>query len=268
MTFRSGIKALDQNLFQGKGVPPGNLVEVFGETASGKTALCLAFCRQWIEAGGYAGWVATETRLTEGNTRWAGITGETAERFVVGHQAGEYLGTRLAEAMLTSGVKVVVIDSVASLLGEEPEVPLYRVLSRDIPKLKTLATQEEALILLTNQERRSPNLRTNYEVGSCPALNRLVDAKVRLSLGENLRKYGEHHGVRVHFHLLKNGPDMSRWDRRGRFNLYWKGGLMDLKNVEGGPDGAQAGTPTRGEGENLSHQEGLQHEERGQRGPE
>ncbi len=226
MTYRSGIGALDNALSTGEGCPPG-LLEIYGGESSGKTGLALWFCREALNQGLPVAWISTEQHLTHLNLRWAGIT--PSERLIVGQQDLNYSGVVLALAALQYGARVVVIDSFSSLLGTEGEQPLFQVLSWGLPLLRGAAREQEALVIGTNQIRRAPR-GPLYSTGSGPALQKLIDTRIHLEVGEGLYRSGEQVGARIRFSLPKNGKDLKSWGREGRFNLYWQGGLQDLRN--------------------------------------
>lgn len=60
----SGILGLDLIVSEGKGIPGGKMVEVYGDAASGKTALCLSLARQMQKRGGTVVWLDAEAGLS------------------------------------------------------------------------------------------------------------------------------------------------------------------------------------------------------------
>jgi hypothetical protein len=106
------------------------------------------------------------------------------------------------------------------------------LISADLYKVKCLAIENNALVILTNQERMRPPGRGTTRTGSCPALNRLIDCQIRLQSGQGLYRGGIQTGVRIYFKITKNGPDFNHWDKVGRFNINYDTGLKDLRIKE------------------------------------
>jgi RecA/RadA recombinase len=229
--FRSGLKALDQALFDGNGVPPGSLVELCGATDSAKTALALWFCRQaQEEPEAVVGWVCVESNIARRNLVWAGVD---PDGVLLGRQTLARPGLRIATEMVENGCRLVVIDSIAALMDGEIERPLTQVLSAGLYPLKDAAVRHGAVVVLTNQERAIPPKRVTSHAGSCPALNRLVDYQIRLEAGQGIYRGGKQEGVRVYFKVVKNGPDPDNWGKTGRFACHWEQGLKDIKQYKG-----------------------------------
>lgn len=230
MVFNSGLKALDNSLFGGEGIPPGTLVELYGAQDSGKTALALWFCRTLQnQAEVPIGWVCAEANINQRNMVWAGVDPESV---VVVRQTMAMPGMKALQLLIEEGCKLVVLDSIAALIDEDSTRPLNQVISADLYRVKCLAIDHEALVILTNQERHRPPGRALGRSGSCPALNRLTDCQIRLESGQGLYRGGVQEGTRIYFKIAKNGPDISQWDQAGRFNLYYTAGLKDMRNRE------------------------------------
>ncbi len=160
---------------------------------------------------------------------WAGVDPENA---IVITQSPDMPGLMAAQHSLREGCKVVVIDSIAALIDGTMDTPLCQVLSADLYKVKCLALENEALVILTNQERSRVPGKGITRTGVCSALNRLIDCQIRLQPGQGLYRGGIQEGVRVYFQVTKNGNDFSNWDKRGRFNIVYKSGLRDMRVKE------------------------------------
>jgi len=227
--FRLGIKALDDVLFDGQGIPGGSLIEITGTTDSGKTGLALWACRTAMaNPEVVVGWICAGSRLTRENVEWAEID---TTRFVIDEQTYGLPGLEAAIHMITHGCRLVVLDTLAGVVGEDEETPLTFVLSGGLYRLKAAAKRHGALVILTNQERNDTQHRVTRHAGACPALVRLVDCQIRLRSGMGLFRGAFQMGMRVHFDIMKNGPDFSVWGQQGRFNAHWEGGLSDLKGA-------------------------------------
>jgi hypothetical protein len=222
--FKSGLIALDQALFDGEGIPPGSLVEVYGTQDSGKTALSLWFCKHLQSTtDAPIGWVCAESNISKRNMDWAGV--------VRVRQSPVMPGLEAAILFLEEGCKLVIVESIASLVGRDMERPLTQVISEDLFKVKCLAIENAAMVLLTNQERMIPESRIVQPAGSCPALRRLVDCEIRLQCGQGIYRGGIQRGTRIYFQITKNGPDFTKWNKVGRFICHWDDGLRDARQT-------------------------------------
>ncbi len=227
--FSSGLKTLDEAMFQGQGVPPGSLVEITGAVDSGKTGLALWFCRTAMEDRNVVvGWICAGSRLTQENVEWATLD---TSRLVIDEQTYGLPGIEASIHMISHGCQVVVLDTIAGIVGEDEETPLTFVLSGGLYRLKAAAREHGALVLLTNQERMDTENRITRHAGACPALIRLIDCQIRLRSGMGLFRGAFQTGARIHFDVGKNGPDLSTWGKKGRFSVHWNGGLSDLKGA-------------------------------------
>jgi RecA/RadA recombinase len=225
--FKTGLQALDKALFDGEGVPPGTLIELYGTQDSGKTALALWFCRSFQEISDEpVGWICAETNISTRNMVWAGVD----PHMLVVRQSFAMPGLQAAQLLLQEGCKLIVLDSIAALVTEVSTTPLTQLISADLYKVKCLAIEQNALVILTNQERSRPPGRATSRAGACPALNRLIDCQIRLETGQGLYRGGIQVGIRIHFKITKNGSNFDNWDRTGRLNISYDTGLKDLRN--------------------------------------
>lgn len=226
----SGIKSLDDALFSGAGIPPGSLLEIHGHSDSGKNSVALRFCKNVSEeADKYVAWVSAEANITIKHLKWAGIN---TTNFFVARQHPALPGLELARELVLSGCSLVVVDSVSALIDETSELPLASVVGKGLLPLKVALQQTGAIGILLNQDRSLVPGKSLTHSGSCPALVKLVDCRIRLSRGAGIYRGHSLEGMRVHFSLAKNGPDIKDWGREGRFSCYWKTGLKDVKGYK------------------------------------
>lgn len=222
----SGLVALDNVL--GGGVPEGSLIEISGTTDSCKTALALWYCRTFQkEEQAPVMWICTEANLNLHNIRWAGLD---LEGIIIGRQTPQVSALEIARIGIEEGVKLVVIDSISALIAGTPVTPLSNAIGKGLPVLSRTAVENDAVVILTNQERTLPGSHAVYTTGNGRTLNRLLDVRVKLRRGENLYRGGVQVGTRINFSIQKNGEDASNWGYIGKFTCLWQGGLRDLKN--------------------------------------
>lgn len=229
MQYPSGIMAID-DAFAG-GIPAGSVLEIYGPTDAAKTALALWYIRsvQGLDPETEAVWVATERPPTMSNLDWAGID---PARLRVATPIPSVPGLRMARDYLDAA-DLVVIDSVAALVATSEAgdlEKLHQVLGDPEQGLIPVAREARAhqrLVILVNQERHHPGQPGSYHAGSCMALTRHVDYRIRLWPGEGLYRGAERRGVQVHFRVIKNGG--RRAGCRGSFNCLWREGLRDRR---------------------------------------
>lgn len=238
----SGIKALDDCLFEGHGIPPGSLIEIYGHSDSGKNSLALTFCREFLaqnispQEEHYAGWVCAETHLSLTQIQWAQIDWT---HLIVAKQHPLVPGLEMARELVDAGCGLVVVDSISALISEKVEEPLQKVIGTSLPLLKASLVREGAIGILLNQDRSLMPGRASQHSGACPVLVKLVDCRIRLSSGAGLYRGPSLEGMRIHFSLAKNGPNLSRWGAEGKFSCYWRTGLKDVRGykLKGAVDG-------------------------------
>lgn len=232
MNFSSGLRDLDRLIGMGEGFLPGQLVHIHGAADSGKTALALWLIRTLHreDPDAIAGWAYTEAPLGSQNLEWAGLD---QGRLVVAQPVAGYSSLDLARHLVEGGCRLVVVDSLAGLLEDrreetlEARTSLARVITRGVGRLARAAADTGALVVLLNQQRNDG--RRRYTAGEQHVLHRLVDVQIGLSRGENLMRAARQTGFRVRFHVDCGEADPL--DRTGRFNLYYDGGLVDLRRM-------------------------------------
>jgi RecA/RadA recombinase len=234
VNYYSGLAALDSQLFSGSGAPAGTVLEIHGDTDTGKTALALWYCRTLLQQDPEAlvGWLYTETPPTPYNLEWAGID---AGRFLVAPPSGNISPLEVAKRLIegvedSAGCNLVVIDSLAGLAeldAQHEPLALKRMIGGGLPPLARAAMEHGALVILLNQERQMA--RVKVISGLSRTLTRYVDARVRLRTGESLMRAATQTGFRVHFEIGKGAAEGA--ERTGRFNLHFARGLSDLRKM-------------------------------------
>jgi hypothetical protein len=228
----SGIKALDDCIFEGHGIPPGSLIEIYGHSDSGKNSLALTLCREFLAKNFYPGeeqyaaWVCAETNLSMTQIQWAKIDWTN---LLVAKQHPLAPALELAREYVDAGCGLVVVDSVSALISSSVDEPLSKVIGTGLPLLKASLQREGAVGILLNQDRALMPGRSTQHSGSCPVLVKLVDCRIRLASGAGLYRGPSLEGIRIHFKLAKNGSNLSRWGAEGKFSCYWRGGLKDVR---------------------------------------
>jgi recombination protein RecA len=154
------------------GFPLANIAVLYGAEGSGKSSIAYRICGSAQRKGWNCAWIDAENSYS---TSLAKINGVDTEKLLVASVAdfakgskdeicAEMLLDNALEAVKSGGIKVLVIDSVASLVsrrqleassvGDEFIGELARVLSRFLPKLRAAAQEAQVLVVLINQLRK------------------------------------------------------------------------------------------------------------------
>lgn len=157
-TFSSGALALD--LAMGGGWPRGRIVEVYGPEASGKTTLALHAIAEVQKAGGLAAFVDVEHALDMDYAKNIGVNSESLALAQPG--TAEEALDRIEAFVLSGGLDLVVLDSVAALVPEEELEKtmgqatmgiVARLMSKAMRKLTPAASKTGCAIMFVNQLR-------------------------------------------------------------------------------------------------------------------
>jgi recombination protein RecA len=154
------------------GFPLANIAILYGAEGSGKSSLAYRICGSAQRKGWNCGWIDAENSYS---TSLAKINGVDTDKLLVASVAdfakgskedicAEMLLDNALDAVRSGDIKVLVIDSIASLVsrrqleassvGDEFVGELARVLSRFLPKLRAAAQEKQVLVVLINQLRK------------------------------------------------------------------------------------------------------------------
>ena len=154
------------------GFPLANIAILYGAEGSGKSSLAYRICGSAQRKGWNCAWIDAENSYS---TSLAKINGVDPDKLLVASVAdfakgskdeicAEMLLDNALEAVKSGSIKVLVIDSIASLVsrrqleaasvGDEFVGELARVLSRFLPKLRAAAQEGQVLVVLINQLRK------------------------------------------------------------------------------------------------------------------
>lgn len=158
-TISTGSLALDRALGCG-GLPRGRVVEIFGEDASGKTALALLAVASCQAAGGVAAFIDAEHALDPTQVRRMGA--DPKALFVAQPEEGEQ-ALEIADAFARSGaVDLVIVDSVAALvpraelqqtIGTAPGGLQAQMMSQSLRRLLGVVARAGTVLVFVNQLR-------------------------------------------------------------------------------------------------------------------
>ena len=155
----SGSFSLDNAL--GGGWPVGRIIEVVGENSSGKTTLCYHAMAEAQKLGWVVGLVDTEYSH---DPIYSGNIGVDNNSLIVSQPEDGTQALDILIQMLDAGVRLVVVDSVASLLPrEEAESDDFgkatvgrqaQLMSKALRKLTPVVGRNKAIVMFTNQFRQ------------------------------------------------------------------------------------------------------------------
>jgi len=154
------------------GIPSGRVVEVYGQEGSGKSSICHRIVGQAQKLGHICAWIDAEQSYSED---LAIINGVDMDDLVYSDLTNEedpdkvFYAEDVMDQIITlirdNGVKVVVLDSVASLVPKAMmEAPadqqfmalLARLMGQNVKKIGQWASKKDALVIFINQLRDKP----------------------------------------------------------------------------------------------------------------
>lgn len=157
--LRSGCSSLDNAL--GGGWPLGRMVELFGGESSGKSTICYHAMAEAQKMGYIVGLIDVEYSH---DPVYSGNIGVKNDALIVSQPEDGTQAMEILLGMLDSGVKVIVVDSIAALLPkEEAECEdmskatvgrQAQLMSRALRKIAPAVGRNNALVMFTNQTRQ------------------------------------------------------------------------------------------------------------------
>lgn len=226
----SGFTWLDQTMSGGRGIPCGKIMEIYGNEATGKTALSQFFIRQFQKKGGVAVYIDFETSLDQEHLRGYGVDlgnliyvdVETVEE---GFDALLSVIDEMAALQKKQGRTVPVLivwDSVAMAVpqaeatekahGQSHIALLARAMSKGMRKLRRRIAKTNCTVLFTNQTRAKVNVMFGEKMttpgGS--ALGFASSIRLRTSILKTLTKTRKKRKIRTGFII-------GVWTKKTRF---------------------------------------------------
>ncbi|MBS6420463.1 MAG: aminotransferase class V-fold PLP-dependent enzyme, partial [Limosilactobacillus reuteri] len=120
----SGSLAIDKALGIG-GYPRGRIVEIYGPESSGKTTVALHAVAEVQRQGGTAAYIDAENAL---DPQYAEALGVNIDDLLLSQPDSGEEGLEIADALISSGaVDLVIVDSVAAMVGENIEVDNWQL---------------------------------------------------------------------------------------------------------------------------------------------
>lgn len=194
-TYSTGSLTLDLALGSG-GLPQGRIVEVFGESMSGKTTLSWLWLAEVQRANeGYVAFVDAEHAF---NSKLAIEYGVDLERLIFISPKTAEQGLDTVEALVRTGeVRAIVVDSVPALtpskiaessMEQQTMALLARLMSTAMQKLNGPCWEHNCTILFINQVRST--LAMYGPDQTCPggkALPFYSSVRINVKMGEKIK---------------------------------------------------------------------------------
>lgn len=217
----------------GGGIPCGRITEFYGPPSGGKTALALRVLCSLQQAGEGVAYIDAEHQW---DPEWATVLGLNVDDVFVLQPRSAEEAVRGMLIYLKHGIKGVVLDSIpamrteAELKGDVAEAKVGagpRLWSMAVPRLQTLASEHQSVVLLLNQVRAAigATMQTETTAGGY-ALKHAYTLRLEVRRAEAIReKHGdeaEEVGYRARLKVTKNrGPS----GRRGFTPFYYGEGF-------------------------------------------
>ena len=208
----SGSISLDIALGIG-GIPRGRMTEIFGPESSGKTTLALHIIAEAQKAGGVAAYIDVEHALDPVYSGHLGV--KIDDMYISQPDTGEQALDICETLVRSSGVDVIVIDSVAALVpraeieGEmgETQVALQaRLMSHALRKLAAAIGKSGTAVVFINQLREKVGIVFgNPEVTpGGRALKFYASVRIEIRRTETIKQGDVAAGIRVKARVVKN----------------------------------------------------------------
>lgn len=157
-TISSGRPDLDVAL--GGGFAVGKIIEIFAESGTGKTGLCLEAVREVQKAGGIAAYIDSEHAL---NLEYAQSIGVDTDNLIISQPSyGEQAIETIRALIATQEIDLIIIDSVAAMIpkteldGESGETKMglqARMMGQAMKMVAGTASTVGCTLIFTNQLR-------------------------------------------------------------------------------------------------------------------
>ncbi len=188
MLIPSNSKCIDSLL--GGGAETGTITQIYGESGTGKTTLCLMFCRSAARIG-RAAYIDTEGLSGERVLQVFGDK-ELLKRVLI-HEVYDFKQQssairKLSKICKNDDVRLVVVDSFTGLYRSELEegkaIKVKRELTKQLTFLLGLARKYDVAVVITNQMFTDVDSGVDKPIGG-PSMDHLSKVVIELSRADS-----------------------------------------------------------------------------------
>jgi recombination protein RecA len=208
--IKTGSLGLD--IATGGGVPRGRIIEIFGPESSGKTTVAMHIVAEAQKAGGTCSYIDMEHAV---DPEYAARIGVNIDSLYFSQPDDGETALEVCEAMVRSGVDVVVVDSVAALvprkelegdMGDAVVGMQARMMSQALRKLSGVVSKAGTVVIFVNQLRmKIGQMFGNPETTSGGmALKFYASQRLDIRRIQNIKKGEEVIGARSRVRVVKN----------------------------------------------------------------
>ena len=217
MKYRTGIQQLDSTLSGGL---PSGISEIFGEDSSGKSTLCFSVMREASLRGLPTSLIQSDGYPDAEYIKGCGVG--NCVTVVPTHLESAFFA---AHKLITSGVKVVVIDTLTNLecsldyenllVGERVKYAKSESVIGGLEILRELAKDRKALVIVVNQ-LRTPigNLNPKPTSALHKIMGKLTSTRIQTFRESERNEYGELYYAKIRFLIkksVKSPPRAEAW---------------------------------------------------------
>lgn len=202
----------DLNSILGGGFGEGKIIEIFGESGTGKTGIALDAAAECQRKGGTVAFMDFENAL---NTEYCNQTGVNIDDILIAQPSFAEQGFMAIRMLIATGkVDMIIIDSVAQMIpraeleGETGESKMglaARTMGQGIRQITGISSKKKCTIIFINQIRKSlalygnPNTTPGGNALPFAATQRLhIKNKGQVKVGEEVV------GFKQHIRIVKN----------------------------------------------------------------
>lgn len=237
--FSTGCLAVDWAF--GRGVPMGRIIELYGPTEGGKTALALGIAGGAQQAGEDVLYIDAEHRVNPQHLSHLDPAKLFFSQPIYGEQAWD-----IAEEFIHKGVGLVVVDSIATMtpraeaeasMEEQQRGALSRMMGKAMRKISPLVADAGCTLVCINQVRASMDQYTPEVQPGGKALPFHASIRARVSRAEHIKEGTQPIGQRVKVKTTKN--TMAPVGRESGFTVWYGGEHPGIDQMQGLLDAAE-----------------------------
>lgn len=144
------------------GVPRGRVVEIYGQSGTGKTSLCVHIAAEAQKMGEFVAYMDLENAVSTKYFNSLGVDVLDSSKFMLCQSSSAEEALDILETLVKNDVGLVIIDSVAALLpmaeaeGEIADNTIAlqaRLLSKSMKRLSSLLARSKTCVIFINQIR-------------------------------------------------------------------------------------------------------------------